>query len=100
MAILSRLSYSMPTLGVTERDFESQTTIARSMMKIVDAISTGFRRITKVANASISTFDSGTTAQRPTATARPIGSGYLDLTLNKPICWNGTNWIDATGATG
>src|SRR5258708_29242504 len=99
MAILSRLSYSMPTLGVTERDFEDLKIVARSMMKIVDAISTGFRRITKVANASISTFDSGTTAHRPAVGTKVVGSGYLDLTLNKPIWWNGTNWIDATGAT-
>jgi len=39
----------------------------------------------------------GTTAARPTTVS--IGTMYLDTTLNKPIWWNGTVWIDATGAT-
>ena len=40
---------------------------------------------------------SGTTANRPTP--NNVGFIYLDTTLGKPIWWNGTNWIDATGAT-
>ena len=38
----------------------------------------------------------GTTQQRPTE----IKSGfqYFDTTLNKPIWWTGTKWVDATGA--
>ena len=24
---------------------------------------------------------------------------YFDVELNKPIWWNGSNWVDATGAT-
>lgn len=39
----------------------------------------------------------GTTYKRPTLTE--IGVPYYDTTLNKPIWWNGNNWIDATGAT-
>lgn len=44
----------------------------------------------------------GTTAQRPTLTASDVGVMYLDNTLDadgKPIWWNGTAWLDATGAT-
>lgn len=45
----------------------------------------------------------GTTAARPTLTAEDVGFGpYLDTTLDadgKPIWWNGTAWVDATGAT-
>lgn len=42
-----------------------------------------------------STKYSGSTEQRPIN----IKSGfqYFDTTLNKPIWWTGTNWIDATG---
>lgn len=43
----------------------------------------------------------GTTANRPTPSANDIGIVYLDNTLDadgKPIWWNGTAWIDATGA--
>ncbi len=40
----------------------------------------------------------GTTAKRP-----PIKSAsntaYFDTTLGKPIWFDGTNWIDATGTT-
>ncbi|AGO47391.1 structural protein [Cellulophaga phage phi19:1] len=40
---------------------------------------------------------SGTTANRPSSPA--TGKFYLDTTLNLPIWYNGTNWIDATGTT-
>jgi len=40
---------------------------------------------------------SGTTANRPTI--RFVGMEYFDATLNKPVWWNGTVWVDATGTT-
>ena len=42
-----------------------------------------------------------TTANRPTPSASDIGLQYLDTTLDadgKPIAWNGSAWVDATGA--
>lgn len=49
---------------------------------------------------------SGTTEERPTLYAQSlvnynehIGDCYFDTTLGKPIYWNGTVWVDATGAT-
>lgn len=39
-----------------------------------------------------------TTANRPTFPADECHM-IIDTTLGKPIWWNGTNWIDATGAT-
>lgn len=44
----------------------------------------------------------GTTANRPTLTANDIGYFYMDTDLDadgKPIWYNGTAWVDATGAT-
>lgn len=43
----------------------------------------------------------GTTANRPTIPAGSlrIGISYFDTTLNKPIWWNGSAWVDATGTT-
>ncbi len=41
-----------------------------------------------------------TTANRPTLSSNDIGYMYMDTTLDadgKPIWWNGTKWIDATG---
>jgi hypothetical protein len=43
----------------------------------------------------------GSTANRPSPSTIDIGVLYLDTTLDadgKPIWWNGTKWIDATGA--
>ena len=43
-----------------------------------------------------------TTANRVVPKANDIGLMYLDTTLDadgKPIWWNGTAWVDATGAT-
>lgn len=43
-----------------------------------------------------------TTANRVSPSASDIGLLYLDTTLDadgKPIWWNGTAWVDATGAT-
>jgi len=42
-----------------------------------------------------------TTANRPALTSADVGVMYLDNTLDadgKPIWWNGTAWVDATGA--
>lgn len=42
-------------------------------------------------------FDSGITSNRPTNVL--VGFQYFDTTVNKPIFWYGSKWIDATGAT-
>lgn len=42
-------------------------------------------------------FDSGTTSNRPTNVL--VGFQYFDTTINKPIFWDSSKWIDATGAT-
>lgn len=41
---------------------------------------------------------SGTTTQRPTV-GLFIGRPYFDTTLGQPIWWEGTEWVDATGAS-
>ena len=41
----------------------------------------------------------GTTAERPQVQHLHVGVQYFDTTLNKPIWWNGTNWVDATGTS-
>lgn len=37
--------------------------------------------------------------QRPSLSNVDKGTMYFDNTLNKPIFWDGSKWIDATGAT-
>jgi len=41
--------------------------------------------------------NSGATGNRPSATL--TGQQYFDTTLGKPIWWNGSGWVDATGAS-
>jgi len=65
--------------------------------------------VARTSSGSASTFnvneynvDKGLTAARPTLDANDFGVSYLDTTLDadgKPIWWNGTAWVDATGAT-
>lgn len=47
--------------------------------------------------ARITLAQSGLTANRPTV--RPVGFEYFDTTLGIPIWWDGTNWVNASGAT-
>lgn len=44
--------------------------------------------------------DAGTTTERPINTTLiklQIGQYYFDTTIGRPIWWNGTNWINASG---
>lgn len=40
----------------------------------------------------------GNTTDRPQLTENDKGFYYFDTTINKPIWWTGTKWVDATGA--
>lgn len=42
----------------------------------------------------------GTTAQRPILSASDTGYQYFDTTINKPISWNGSDWVDTTEFVG
>jgi hypothetical protein len=39
----------------------------------------------------------GTT--RPSFSPIPAGYTFFDKKIGKPIFWNGSNWVDSTGAT-
>ena len=45
---------------------------------------------------TLSTPSAGTTGARP-STGLQVGQFYFDTTINRPIWWNGTNWINAAG---
>lgn len=40
---------------------------------------------------------SSSTSNRPTANEIYTGYQYFDVTINKPIWWNGSKWVDANG---
>ena len=45
---------------------------------------------------TLSTPSAGTTVERPNTNLQ-VGQQYFDTTINRPIWWNGTNWINAAG---
>ena len=49
-------------------------------------------------SVSIKTPTYGETSERPVE-GLAIGLFYFDTTLGIPIWWDGSNWVDATGAT-
>lgn len=64
---------------------------------IIDDLSTidltGWTLLTNI----VLTTSAGASSARPTPHARRLGQMYFDSTLGKPIFWNGTAWVDATG---
>lgn len=62
----------------------------------MDSIHRLYMRDNNGIDNKIMTSQNGTTADRPTSNIR--GDIYYDTTINKPIWWNGSNWVDATGA--
>lgn len=48
-------------------------------------------------NVETITVGKGTTTERPAG--KTVGYQYFDTTLNKPIWYTGTTWVDSTGAT-
>ena len=48
--------------------------------------------------ASIEKVEKGSGSVRPTLKSSISGFEFFDTTLGKPIYWNGTAWVDATGA--
>ena len=57
---------------------------------------------TTEAGYSIQVNKSGASTNRPTGLTndwQSIGTMFFDTTLNKPIWWNGTGWVDSTGTS-
>lgn len=50
-------------------------------------------------NKSNLPFKANSGSTRPSLASADIGYVFLDTSLGKPIWWNGSAWIDATGAT-
>ena len=48
-------------------------------------------------STDISAIRSGSTSGRPSSPT--IGYQFFDTTIGKPIWYNGTSWVDATGTT-
>lgn len=85
---------------VDNREREGYQTIHYPCFRY-DAISGTYQPVVSPKLLFINTYEgfvpnSMATTQRP-LTDVPIGYSYFDTTMNKPIWWNGSNWIDAAG---
>jgi len=72
--------------------FNILTNVLRLYFNTLDALNV---QTTNAIN-TLSTPSAGTTAARP-STDLQVGQFYFDTTINRPIWWDGTNWINAAG---
>lgn len=56
------------------------------------------KNLTELDGAAKGVIRQGATTDRPAAASIYAGFVYFDTTLGKPIWYNGSNWVDATGA--
>ena len=63
--------------------------------QILNVLRLYFNQLNNFSQAT-ATPDNGTTVNRPTIKLQ-IGQIYFDTTLNYPIWWNGTKWVNASG---
>jgi hypothetical protein len=87
-------------LRVTGLATQLSTTNQNDIARSIQALSTSLGNLqgtftTQQAQLNALGPVSGTTAARPVVTIK--GFPYFDTTLGKPICWNGSHWVDATG---
>lgn len=99
-----RLYRDIPELPVLlAADGKNLTFKAGCSVSIDGTVYTDFNELIAALEVSISFFFSqivvfpyGTTAQRPISPA--IAQPYYDTDLGYPILWNGSNWINFSGA--
>lgn len=82
-AVGVRYSYEPFASGNDDRMMGSMTSILQNCL-LLDVLAPPVR---------------GATAERPTSYALIAGFEYFDTTLGKPIYYNGSGWVDATGAS-
>lgn len=59
---------------------------------------TPFERSVQTAFQLVQVPDVGATRSRPTINLL-VGQTYFDTTLGKPVWWQGSQWVDATGVS-
>jgi hypothetical protein len=83
-----------PNLPIATTEYDQ-----RYLDQIMNALRLYFNQIDSFTQA-IAIPPSGTTANRPVDNVQvplSVGQYYFDTTLGRPIFWNGTAWINASG---
>jgi hypothetical protein len=82
-----KLPITFPNLVITDNSVQTLQRVFQDLTRSLQAV------------AGSNNFpDNGPSSKRPTAQLS-IGQIYFDMTLDKPVWWNGIVWVDATGAT-
>jgi hypothetical protein len=82
----------IPTVAYSQTYTESFSNAQRLYFNTLDAANGQ----TIDAINTLSTPSAGITAARP-STGLQVGQFYFDTTINRPIWWTGSNWINAAG---
>jgi hypothetical protein len=82
----------IPTIAYSQTYQESFSNAQRLYFNTLDAAN---GQTIDVIN-TLSTPSAGITAARP-STGLQVGQFYFDTTINRPIWWTGSNWINAAG---
>ena len=93
---ITRLS-SLPTLTQPGNSYNGGKILYVKDIKKLIAYDNTDQKWYEADGVEAGTLRSGATADRPTGI--PTGFCYLDTTLNKPIWYTGSGWVDATGAS-
>ena len=90
-------SFRSPNLPIAPSQYSQEyfnllTSALRLYFNLLDSFNV------QVVNAIniLATPSAGTTGERP-STDLQVGQFYFDTTINRPIWWDGTNWINAAG---
>jgi len=99
---MANLTFLNDTQTATKTELAAVKTIADNVTATVADDTTGLAAVKTIADTVTSDVialkTAGDTASRPSydsAQSQP----YLDTELGKPIWYNGSDWIDATGTT-
>lgn len=82
----------IPTIGYSQTQ---QETFSNALRLYFNTLDTTNGQTIEAIN-TLSTPSAGITAARPN-TSLQVGQFYFDTTINRPIWWDGTNWINAAG---
>lgn len=94
MGLLTRLTYNFPAIGLQTSNLDDEQA-SQAIQTLYKGVMDGLQKFASVVNAAMSSVDYGSTGARPSGPR--VGNTYFDVTLNKPVWWNGTHWVDATG---
>lgn len=98
-----KLPQQFPAIVI--RPFQTFEGAFKKLTDLTRAIESLKRQLIEIINNHATLIDANqpitadTTVNRPSLAASDAGFSMFDTTLGQPIWWDGTGWVDATGAS-